>query len=145
LNIYGQLGLGNTTTTFEPRLIEKDEYGQFLGKVVKSGCNASGTYIITETGNLYTCGSGEIGHGDIGVVKLPKLVSDTRRFSHVFCNDNSVVAFCPLKIMSISPNCGPASGNTVISIIGSALKDCPKLSVRFIFGFTARVRCYFNL
>lgn len=139
LNIYGQLGLGNTTSTFEPRLIEKDESGDFIGKVVKVGCHTSGTFIITDEGKLFTCGSGEIGHGDIGVVKLPKLVSDSRVFSQIFCNDSSVVAFCPLRILSISPNCGPAIGNTIISIIGSALKDFPKLSIRFIFGGIARV------
>lgn len=142
LNIYGQLGLGHTRTTFEPRLIEKDENGDFIGKIVKASCHTSGTFIITDEGKQFTCGSGEIGHGDIGVVKLPKLVSDSRVFSHIFCNDSSVVAFCPLRILSISPTCGPAIGNTIISIIGSALKDFPKLSIRFIFGGIARVTIY---
>jgi hypothetical protein len=138
LNIYGQLGLGNTTSTFEPRLIEKDLNGDYIGKIVKVSCNVNGTFIITEDGKLYTCGSKEIGHGIIGVIKLPKLISDSRVYHHIFCNDNSVVAFCPLRILSVSPTCGPASGNTILSIIGSALKEFPKLSVRFIFEGVAR-------
>jgi len=139
LNIYGQLGLGNTTSTFEPKLIEKDINGDYMGKVLKVSCSVSGTFIITEEGKLYSCGSGEIGHGEIGVIKLPKQISDSRIYHHIFSNDNSVVAFCPLRIISVSPTCGPASGNTILSIIGSALKDFPKLSVRFIFGGVARV------
>ena len=144
LNIYGQLGLGHTHSVFEPKLIEKDENGDFMKKIIKVNCNSSGTFMITDEGKLYTCGSGEIGHGDIGVVKLPRLINDTRVYSHIFCNDHSVVAFCPLRIISVSPNSGPANGNTILSIIGSALKDFPKLSVRFIFGGVARVRKNFN-
>jgi len=140
LNIYGQLGLGHTHSVFEPKLIEKDENGDFMKKIVKVNCNSSGTFMITDEGKLYTCGSGEIGHGDIGVVKLPRVINDNRVYSHVFCNDHSVVAFCPLRIISVSPNSGPASGNTILSIIGSALKDFPKLSVRFSFGGVDRVK-----
>jgi hypothetical protein len=139
LNINGQLGLGNTTSTFSPRLIEKCDNGSSLGKITKVCCSTNGTFIITNEGKLYTCGSGDIGHGEIGVMKLPRLVSETRIYKHIFCNDNSVVAFCPLRIVSISPNCGPATGNTILSIIGSAFKDFSKLSVRFIFGGIARV------
>jgi len=139
LNINGQLGLGNTTSTFSPRLIEKCDNGANLGKITKVCCSTNGTFIITNEGKLYTCGSGDIGHGEIGVMKLPRLVSETRIYKHIFCNDNSVVAFCPLRIVSISPNCGPATGNTILSIIGSAFKDFSKLSVRFIFGGIARV------
>jgi len=139
LNIYGQLGLGHTHSVFEPKLIEKDENGDFMKKIIKVNCNSSGTFMITDEGKLYTCGSGDIGHGDVGVIKLPRLINDNRVYSHVFCNDHSVVAFCPLRIISVSPNSGPASGNTILSIIGSALKDFPKLSVRFIFGGVARV------
>ena len=139
LNIYGQLGLGNTTSTFEPKLIEKDENGFYINKVIKVSCNTSGTFIITEGGKLFSCGSGDIGHGDFGVVKLPRILNDSRNFSEVFSNDNSVIAFSPLKILSISPNCGPASGNTILSIIGTALKEFPKLSVRFYYGGIARV------
>lgn len=145
LNIYGQLGLGHTHSVFEPKLIEKDENGEFMKKIIKVNCNSSGTFMITDEGKLYTCGSGEIGHGDIGVVKLPKLINDNRVYSNIFCNDHSVVAFCPLRIISVSPNVGPASGNTILSIIGSALKDFPKLSVRFIFGGVARVIRRYNI
>jgi hypothetical protein len=139
MNIYGQLGLGHTNTVFEPKLIEKDENGEFMKKIVKVCCNSSGTFMITDDGKLYTCGSGDIGHGDLGVIQLPRLINDSRVYSHIFSNDHSVVAFCPLRIISVSPNSGPASGNTILSIIGSALKDFPKLSVRFIFGGVARV------
>ncbi len=142
LNIYGQLGLGHTHSVFEPKLIEKDETGDFMKKIVKVNCNSSGTFMITDEGKMYTCGSGEIGHGNIGVVRLPRIINDNRVYSHIFCNDHSVVAFCPLRIISISPNSGPSTGNTILSIIGSALKDFPKLSVRFIFGGVARVKIY---
>ncbi len=134
--------MGNTTSTFYPHLIEKNENGENIGKIVKAGCNTSGTFMITDIGELYTCGSGEIGHGetkrvgdeDFGVIMLPKQIVGNRTYSDIFCNDSSVVVFCPLKIFSISPNSGPSNGNTILSIIGSAFKDFSKLAVRFIFG-----------
>ena len=138
LNIYGQLGTGNTNTSFEPKLLEKDEKGEKLEKIVKSACSTSGTFLISETGKLYTCGTGDIGHGDLGMVKLPKIVSGQRLYSHVYCNDSSVVAFGPLRILSVSPNCGPATGNTILSILGTAFKGLQKLSVRFLFGGISR-------
>jgi len=101
--------------------------------------------MITDKGELYTCGSGEIGHGDkdYGVIMLPKQIVGNRIYSEIFCNDSSVVVFCPLKIFSVSPNCGPSNGNTILSIIGSAFKDFSKLSVRFIFGGVQQVRFEF--
>jgi hypothetical protein len=87
---------------------------------------------------MYSMGSGDIGHGDIGMVKLPKVIAGNRIFSHIFCNEVSVVAFATLRILSVSPSCGPATGNTILSIIGSAFKDFPKLSVRFLFGGISR-------
>ena len=138
LNIYGQLGTGNTNTSFEPKLLEKDEKGEKIEKIVKSACSTSGTFLISETGKLYTCGTGDIGHGDLGMVKLPKIVSGQRLYSHVYCNDTSVVAFGPLRILSVSPNCGPATGNTILSILGTAFKGLQKLSVRFLFGGISR-------
>ena len=56
LNIYGQLGTGNTNTSYEPKLLEKDEKGENIEKIVKSACSTSGTFLISETGKLYTCG-----------------------------------------------------------------------------------------
>ena len=72
------------------------------------------------------------------MVRLPKIVSGQRLFSHVYCNDTSVVAFGPLRILSVSPNCGPATGNTILSILGTAFKGMQKLSVRFLFGGISR-------
>ena len=138
LNIYGQLGLGNTITSFEPRLIEKDEGGELIQPIIKCGCSTSGTFLIAKNGTMYSMGSGDIGHGDIGMVKLPKVIAGNRIFSHIFCNEVSVVAFATLRILSVSPSCGPATGNTILSIIGSAFKDFPKLSVRFLFGGISR-------
>jgi alpha-tubulin suppressor-like RCC1 family protein len=132
LNINGQLGIGNTTTCFEPQLIERDNHGNLLNKVVKVCCNTSGTFIITQEGKLYSCGSGDIGHGALtDPIKLPKLISDGRVYHSIYCNDNSIVAFCKLRIISISPNSGPATGNTIIAITPSAFKEFPKLLVRF--------------
>ena len=138
LNIYGQLGIGNTNTSFEPKLLEKDEKGEQIEKIVKSACSTSGTFLISESGKLYTCGTGDIGHGDLGMVKLPKIVSGQRLYSHIYCNDTSIVAFGPLRILSVSPNCGPATGNTILSILGTAFKGFQKLSVRFLFGGISR-------
>ena len=118
--------------------MEKDEKGEKLEKIVKSACSTSGTFLISEKGKLYTCGTGDIGHGDLGMVKLPKIVSGQRLYSHVYCNDTSVVAFGPLRILSVSPNCGPATGNTILSILGTAFKGLQKLSVRFLFGGISR-------
>ena len=145
LNIYGQLGTGNTNTSYEPKLIEKDEKGENIETIVKCACSTSGTFMISESGKLYTCGTGDIGHGDLGMVSLPKIVSGQRLYSHVYCNDTSVVAFGPLRILSVSPNCGPATGNTILSILGTAFKGMQKLSVRFLFGGISRdVRGYFD-
>ena len=138
INIYGQLGTGNTITSFEPKLLEKDEKGELIEPIIKSACSTNGTFLISKSGKLYTCGTGDIGHGDLGMVKLPKIVSGQRLYSHVYCNDTSVVAFGPLRILSVSPNCGPASGNTILSILGTAFKDFQKLSVRFLFGGISR-------
>ena len=68
---------------------------------------------------MYSMGSGDIGHGDIGMVKLPKVIAGNRIYSHIFCNEESVVAFATLRILSVSPSCGPATGNTILSIIGT--------------------------
>ena len=138
LNMYGQLGIGNTETSFEPKLLEKDEKGDKIEKIVKSACSTSGTFLISESGRLYTCGTGDIGHGEIGMIKLPKIISGPRLYSHIYCNDTSVVAFGPLRILSVSPNCGPATGNTILSILGTAFKGLHKLSVRFLFGGISR-------
>ena len=138
LNIYGQLGTGNTNTSYEPKLIEKDEKGENIETIVKCACSTSGTFMISESGKLYTCGTGDIGHGDLGMVSLPKIVSGQRLYSHVYCNDTSVVAFGPLRILSVSPNCGPATGNTILSVLGTAFKGMQKLSVRFLFGGISR-------
>lgn len=145
LNIYGQLGLGHTQTTFKPQKVTVDDNNNSLGKVIKVGCNVTGTFIIVDGGNLYSCGSGDIGHGEVGVVKFPRLIYDQRIYSEIFCNNNSVVCFCPLKIISVSPNFGPCTGNTILSIIGSALKEFPKLSVRFDFnGIKKEVKANFD-
>ena len=72
------------------------------------------------------------------MVKLPKIVFGQRLYSHVYCNDTSVVAFGPWRILSVSPNCGPATGNTILSILGTAFKGMQKLSVRFLFGGISR-------
>lgn len=144
LNIYGQLGLGHTQTTFKPQKVTKDDNDNPLGRVIKVGCNVTGTFIIVEGGMLYSCGSGDIGHGEIGVVKLPRLIYDQRIYSEIFCNNNSVVCFCPLKIISVNPNFGPCTGNTILSIIGSALKEFPKLSVKFEFGVEREVKANFD-
>ena len=45
-----------------------------------------------------------------------------------------VVAFFTLRILSVSPSYGPATGNIIFSFIGSAFKDFCKLSVRPLFG-----------
>lgn len=34
LNIYGQLGTGNTNTSYEPKLLEKDEKGENIEKII---------------------------------------------------------------------------------------------------------------
>jgi hypothetical protein len=39
-----------------------------------------------------------------------------------------------MRIYSISPKCGPASGGTILSIIGTALKDTPNIKAKFTYG-----------
>lgn len=136
LNIYGQLGLGHNITTFEPKRVLCDENDNPIKNVKMVACNVTGTFIIMQTGELYTCGSGDIGHGEIGVIQLPKKLHENRTFEKIFCNSDSVVCFCPLKIISVSPNFGPATGNSILSIIGSAFKEFPLLRVKFSINET---------
>jgi len=49
------------------------------------------------------------------------------------CND-SVALFAPLRIFSISPFCGPASGETKLTLIGTSFADTEKLRIRFRYG-----------
>ncbi len=68
---------------------------------------------------------------------LPRKVelnTENRIFTEVYCNKNSAIAYAPIRVFSISPNCGPVKGGTLLSIIGTGFLESDKLSVRFAYG-----------
>lgn len=93
--------------------------------------------IVVVTGQLFSWGRGYIGHNGLTEDDKPrKIVSKTenREFTAILCNEQAAVLYSPMRVYSVSPRCGPSCGGTVLSIIGTALKDTTHLKVRFTFG-----------
>lgn len=62
-NLFGQLALGNDTNQFTPQLININSYNN--EKVLKISCGNCHTLLLTENGNIYSCGYNI--HGDLGL------------------------------------------------------------------------------
>ena len=60
--------------------------------------------------------------------------TDNRIFTDIFTNQNSTVFYAPIRVFSISPKCGPSTGGTIISIIGTGFINSERLRVRFTYG-----------
>jgi hypothetical protein len=63
----------------------------------------------------------------------------------VFCNKDMVAFYAPIRVFSISPNCGPAYGGTLLSIIGTGFVNSEKLRIRFSYGdLSQEAPCQFD-
>ena len=87
-------------------------------------------------GKAYSWGKGYIGHSKETNEDLPRKIeinTENRIFSNVFCSKNMSLAafYAPTRVYSISPNSGPVSGGTLMSIIGTGFFNSDKLRVRF--------------
>ncbi|CAI2374842.1 unnamed protein product [Moneuplotes crassus] len=134
-NNCGQLGLGDQITRWSPEKMTQDSKGNRIPPFKKAVCSYYSTYAITERGKLYSWGKGYLGHEGKSTEFLPRRVETLKRnFTDVFCNKDMFSVYSPIKVTSIFPNCGPAHGGTVISIVGTGLVDSDKLKVRFTFG-----------
>ena len=88
-------------------------------------------------GKLYSWGRGYIGHNRLTEDDKPRRIeskTQNRKFTAVVCNNQALVLFAPMQVYSLSPRCGPACGGTVLSIIGTALKNTPDIKVRFKYA-----------
>ncbi|CAG9322910.1 unnamed protein product [Blepharisma stoltei] len=136
-NHYGQLGLGDQNPRWFPEIVKTDYSGLPLLKIEKIKCAVNATFCIDIEGKAYSWGKGMIGHGNILIQSSPKKIdmnTDYRQYSQVYACDHTVLFFSPLRIFSISPICGPASGGTKLALIGTAFSQTEKLKVRFRYG-----------
>jgi RCC1 and BTB domain-containing protein len=89
----GQLGVGDTTDRFEPKLLT-----HLKGKdVVQIGCGSGHTVALVSEGKVYTWGRGDDGrlaHGDSGWQYVPRLVValSNRRIIRVACGSYHTAA-----------------------------------------------------
>ena len=136
-NNWGQLGVGDHTTRWEPVRVEKDIMGNLLPQIQKAVWSYYSTYAIDVFGNLYSWGKGYLGHKNLTLEDLPRKIelnTENRYFTDVFTNKEMVGFYAPIRIFSISPRWGPAFGGTLISIIGTGFVNSDKLRVRFSYG-----------
>ena len=55
------------------------------------------------------------------------------------CNDQAVVLYSPMQVYTLNPRCGPSCGGTILSVIGTALKETNNLRVRFTYGVNGSI------
>lgn len=83
---------------------------------------------------MYSWGKGYIGHKGLTNEELPwkiEINSENRIFTEIFVNQDTAAVFAPIWVFSISPNCGPSQGGTLLSIIGTGFFNSEKLWVWF--------------
>ncbi len=68
--------------------------------------------------------------------------TENRRFNTILSNEQTTVLFArtqlnnykiAMRVYSISPKCGPSSGGTIISIIGTAFKYTQQMKLKFTY------------
>jgi alpha-tubulin suppressor-like RCC1 family protein len=146
LNTFGQLGIGERRNIrWRPVRLEKDITNNWMPKIKDVACGYNFTFVIDckfmvdllGEGKLYSWGKGYIGHNRLTEDDKPRRIeskTQNRKFTALFCNSQAVVLFAPMQVYSLSPRCGPSSGGTVLSIIGTALKSTKDIRVRFTYG-----------
>lgn len=134
--MYGQLGLGDTKTRYYPNLLTTDILSNSLPSMTKISCGYFNTFGIDEKGKLYSWGGGNLGQKDENSQKAPRRIeahTEGRIFTDVFSNCHSTLFFAKARIISIRPDSGPSSGNTMLSLIGTGFCNTGKQKVRFTF------------
>jgi hypothetical protein len=58
-------------------------------------------------------------------------MTDNKKFTKIFANDNSVILFCPLSPLFFKPSLVPSSGKTEITFFGNGFVASGSQSVRF--------------
>lgn len=58
-------------------------------------------------------------------------MTDNKKFSKVFANDNSMILFCPFSPLYFKPALVPSSGKTEITFFGNGFVNSGSQSVRF--------------
>jgi len=146
LNTFGQLGIGERRNIqWRPVRLEKDITNNWMPRIKDVACGYNFTFAIDckflidslGEGKLYSWGRGYIGHNRLTEDDKPRRIeskTQNRKFTALFCNSQAAVLFAPMQIYSLSPRCGPSSGGTVLSIIGTALKNTKDIRVRFTYG-----------
>mmetsp|Transcript_24017 Transcript_24017/g.42635 ORF Transcript_24017/g.42635 Transcript_24017/m.42635 type:complete len:850 (+) Transcript_24017:12-2561(+) len=140
LNNYGQLGVGDFVVRWKATAVKRDLVGISLKPLKQISCGAYTTFVIDDQGSLYSWGRGYIGHKHETLEDTPRKVehnTENRKFTGIFSSDHSSLFFAPLRIFSISPFCGPVSGGTRLSLIGTAFASTENLRVKFLFNDTS--------
>lgn len=138
LNTFGQLGVGESRNIrWRPARVEKDITNNWMPRIRDVACGYNFTFVIDCEGKLYSWGKGYIGHNRLTEDDRPRKINtktQNRKFTALFCNSQAVVLFAPMQVYSLSPRCGPSTGGTVLSVIGTALKNTKDIKVRFAYG-----------
>lgn len=105
--------------------------------------------MVDATGRPYSWGKGFIGMGEqASKLNMPTMIeanTQNRIFTDIFSNENSVVFYAPIRVFEVQPRCGPASGGTIIKIVGTGFVNSDKLRVRFTYGdLSQEVSCQFD-
>jgi hypothetical protein len=58
-------------------------------------------------------------------------MTDNKKFTKVFANDNSMILFCPLSPLYFKPTLAPSRGKTEITFFGNGFVDTGAQTVRF--------------
>ena len=148
LNNYGQLGVGDQKPRFYPTPVLQDVVGVYLHDIKQLSCSDYSSFVIDTQGRLYSWGKGFIGHNDETLELLPRKVelnTEHRRFSQLYAAGSVFACFAPLHVYSISPYCGPVTGGTKLSLIGTAFAQSEELRVRFRYeGNVVERPCEFD-
>ena len=60
-----------------------------------------------------------------------KEMTENKKFTKVFANDNSVILFCPLSPLYFKPALTPSRGKTEITFFGNGFINTGEQTVRF--------------
>lgn len=73
----------------------------------------------------------------VAKLNMPTVIesnTENRIFTDIFSNEDSVVFYAPIRVFGVEPRCGPASGGTIIKIVGTGFVNSERLRVRFTYG-----------
>jgi len=123
--------------------------GDQLQPIIKVKCSQYATFVIDSTGRPYSWGKGYIGMGnEVTKINMPTMIetnTENRIFTDIFANEDSVVFYAPIRVFGVEPRCGPASGGTIIKIVGTGFVNSDRLRVRFTYGdLSQEVSCQYN-